>query len=72
VGNRAALALAHIQTIAARDPTAENSYVKFLGHDQVIHGNNEMIQRSGYIHDRQLSFVLSPAGCTKRALSLSR
>jgi len=49
--DRASLSLPHIQSVAARDPAAEDPNVKVFSYDKVIYRNDEMIQCLGDSHN---------------------
>jgi hypothetical protein len=54
-----------------RRKTAENSHVKFFGGNQIIDGNDEMIQRLGYRHQARNLRLLTLVRSIKRILRLS-
>src|SRR5437773_8258501 len=49
--DRASLSLPHIQSVATRDPAAEDPNVKVFSYDKVIYRNDEMIQCLGDFHN---------------------
>ena len=58
----ASLSLAYIQSIAAGDPATQDANVKVFGCDQIIHRNDEMIQRFSDGH-KSVSVQLCAPSC---------